>query len=77
MLAKPYLPPIGGSKVDAYKASKELASRVKVERAGNGFITNTHYPQKGIVTGVHTSVHSVNQHLRNAFAGPKGFERNE
>jgi hypothetical protein len=67
-----------GNKVDAYKNAKELASRVEVEPAHNGagFITSTHYPSRGIVTGVHTNLHSVNNHLRSAL-GAKGFVRNE
>jgi hypothetical protein len=66
-----------GSKVDAYKASKELATRVGVERAGNGFVTDTHYPSKGVVTSVHSNIHSVNTHLRSALGSPKGNLRNE
>jgi hypothetical protein len=71
------LSPLGGSKVDAYKSAKELASKVEVDRAGNGFITSTHYPSRGIVQSVHSNIHSVNTHLRSTLGSPKGNLRNE
>lgn len=72
----PLMPSLSGSKVDAYKASKELASKVEIGRAGPNFITTTHYPQKGVVTAVHSNLHSVNTHLRTTLGSPKGNTRN-
>lgn len=65
------------SRIDAFKSAKALASSADIERNTNGFQVTTHYPQGHSLSSVHMNVHSVNQHLKNAFASPKGYARNE
>ena len=75
-LQRPKMPGLSGNKVTAYKNAQELASKVEIEKAGNGFITHTHYPSKGLVSAIHSNLHSVNTHLRSSLGSPKGNIRN-
>jgi hypothetical protein len=74
--ARPAFPGATSNKVEAFKAASRLASGVDIERNVGGFHITTHYPNAKSVGSVHTSLHSVNNHIRSAL-GAKGFVKNE